>query len=127
MRSLAACTSRAAENWWPATTGLGLRRRPGLPQTLPKGRRAVTGPGAASPGAGTGAALPRPPQPCLDGDGAVRRPGDGAVVLGAEQGNSRREEEGRPVLVRRGQVCAALATRRPDGVREKEQRPARCA
>jgi hypothetical protein len=47
--------------------------------------------------------------------------GGGAVMLGAEQGNPRREEEGRPVLVRRGRVCAALAARRPDGVREKEQ------
>jgi hypothetical protein len=51
---------------------------------LPKGCRVETGPGAASPGAYAGAALPYPPQPCLDGDGAVRRPGDGAVVLGAE-------------------------------------------
>jgi hypothetical protein len=87
----------------------------------------ATGPGATSPGAYAGAALPHPPQPCLDGDGAVRRPGDGAVVLGAEQGNLRREEEGRPVLVMCGRVCAAMETRRPDGVREKEPRPTRFA
>jgi hypothetical protein len=58
---------------------------------------------------------------------ARRGPLVAGLAMGAEQGNFRREEEGRPVLVMRGRVCAAVATRRPSGVREKEQQPARCA
>jgi hypothetical protein len=42
-------------------------------------------------------------------------------MLGEEQGNPRREEEGRPVLVRRERVCATLAARMLNDVREKEQ------
>jgi hypothetical protein len=77
MWSLGGLYLTGGRNWWPATTGLGRRRRPGLPRTSPKGRRAVTGSEQAAPGAGGGLALDRPPVLLASGAGGVWRQGGG--------------------------------------------------